>query len=32
MLEGYPYDDEWSENAAVLSVSEVIPIDPTRTG
>jgi hypothetical protein len=32
MLEGYTYDDEWPENAAVLSVSDVIPIDPTRTG
>jgi hypothetical protein len=32
MLEGYTYNDEWPENAAVLSISDVIPIDPTRTG
>jgi hypothetical protein len=32
MLEGFSYDDEWPENAAVLAVSDVVPLDPTRDG
>ena len=31
MLEGYTYDgDEWSENAAVLAVKDVFPIQPGK--
>jgi hypothetical protein len=32
MLEGFTYDDAWSESAAVLGVSDVVPLDPTEAG